>query len=141
MDRFLRAQAAFGYSEQDVFDRLDPANAYPTSDQTVPEDQLQQHFELSAAYFLFNWEITHPESIGGRLTAWRQRYAVLAEEDIVLAAHPADYLYCGPRERLSKVDRPARGLYVRDVFEQGNVMVYKLVDPAEPGARPFRGCQ
>ncbi len=141
MDRFLRAQAAFGYSGQDVFDRLDPAHAYPTSDQTVPDDQLQQHFELSAAYFLFNWEITHPESIARRLPTWRQRYAALLDEDNVLAAHPAAYLYCGPRERLWKAERPASGLYVRDAFVRGGAAVYELVDAAEPGAHPFRGCQ
>ena len=141
MDRFLRAQGAFGYSEQDVFDRLDPAHAYPTSDQNVPEDQLQQHFELSAAYFLFNWEITHPESIARRLPAWRERYAAIREQPDVLGAYPADYLFCGPRERLWKVDRPARALYVRDVFAQGHAAVYELVDADEPGAHPFRGCQ
>ncbi|MBI5283802.1 MAG: hypothetical protein HY874_01795 [Chloroflexi bacterium] len=140
MDRFLRAQAAFGYSDQDVFDRLDPAHAYPTSDQAVPEDQLQQHFELSAAYFLFNWEITHPESLASRMPAWRQRYAALLDEDNVLAAYPADYVYCGPRERLWMAERPARGVYVRDVFVQGGAAVYELVDASAPGARPFRGC-
>jgi hypothetical protein len=141
IDRFLRAQAAFGYSEEDVFGRLDPAHAYPTSDQSVPEDQLQQHFELSAAYFLYNWEITHPETIASRMPAWQQRYAALLDEDNVLAAYPADYLYCGPRERAWKVDRPPRGVYVRDAFAEGDAAVYELVHAGEPGARPFGGCR
>ncbi|HYM14911.1 MAG TPA: hypothetical protein VEZ14_05090 [Dehalococcoidia bacterium] len=140
IDRFLRAQAAFGYSESDVFARLDPANGYPTSDKTVPPDQLERHFDLSAAYFLFNWEITTPARVSERMPAWRQRYEKLLTEPHVLSAFPADFLFCGHRERFWPAVHPAPGTYVTVAFQQGQAIVYKLTSSADPDARPFSGC-
>ncbi len=141
IDRFLRAQAAFGYKEDDVFSRLDPANAYPTSDRSVPGDGLQRHFEMSAAYFLFNWEITHPDKIASRLPEWRERYRKLLSEPHVLSAYPADYLYCGDRERYWAADRVAPGTFVQVAFQKGASTVYRIVSPDADGAQEFSGCQ
>lgn len=140
IDRFLRAQAAFGYSADDVFQRLDPGHGYPTSDKSVPQDQLERHFEDSAAYFSFNWEITHPGRIDDRVPEWRTRYAALLAEPNVLHAYPADYLFCGHRERYWAAVQPAPGTYVTVAFHQGEATVYRLADPKDPQARPFRGC-
>jgi hypothetical protein len=140
IDRFLRAQAAFGYSEDDVFKRLDPANGYPTTDKTVPPDELERHFEDSAAYFSFNWEITHPERIADRLPEWRQRYEALLQQNDVLAAYPADFLFCGHRERYWPATHPAPGTYVTVAFQSGEAIVYKLVQASDPSGRPFTGC-
>jgi hypothetical protein len=140
IDRFLRAQAAFGYSEEDVFKRLDPENGYPTTDKAVPQDELERHFEDSAAYFSFNWEITHPERIAERLPEWRQRYEALLQENDVLAAYPADYLFCGHRERYWPATHPAPGTYVTVAFQRGDAIVYALAKESDPGARPFTGC-
>ncbi len=140
IDRFLRAQAAFGYSEDDVFARLDPANGYPTTDTTVPPDELERHFEDSAAYFSFNWEITHPERIADRLPEWRKQYETLLQQNDVLAAYPADFLFCGHRERYWPATHPAPGTYVTVAFQSGDAIVYALAKESDPGARPFAGC-
>jgi hypothetical protein len=140
IDRFLRAQAAFGYSEDDVFKRLDPENGYPTTDKTVPQDELERHFEDSAAYFSFNWEITHPERIADRLPEWRRRYEALQQQGDVLAAYPADFLFCGHRERYWPAVHVAPGTYVTVAFQSGDAIVYSLVKATDPGARPFSGC-
>jgi hypothetical protein len=140
IDRFLRAQAAFGYSENDVFARLDPANGYPTSDTSVPEDDLELHFELSAAYYLFNWEITHPDKIEARLPEWRTRYRQLLSDVNVLAPYQADYLFCGHRERFWRPDHVPRGTFVQVMFRQGDAAVYRVVPPNAEGAHEFQGC-
>jgi hypothetical protein len=140
IDRFLRAQAAFGYSADDVFARLDPANGYPTSDRGVPGAALERHFEESSAYFLFSWEITHPNLIADRLPEWRRRYVALLTEPDVLAAHDAGYLFCGHRERFWATTTPAPGTYVREAFRQGGAVIYQIVDATAQGAQAFAGC-
>ncbi len=140
IDRFLRAQAAFGYTEDDVFKRLDPANGYPTSDTTVPPDQLERHFEDSAAYSLFSWEIAKPQRIVDRLPEWRKQYETLLQQNDVLAAYPADFLFCGHRERYWPATHPAPGTYVTVAFQSGDAIVYALAKESDPGARPFAGC-
>jgi len=140
IDRFLRAQAAFGYSEQDVFARLDPANGYATTDRSVPAAQLERHFEDSAAYFSFNWEITRPERITARLPEWRARYRALLTQSNVLGAYQADYLFCGRRERYWNAVRPAPGTYVTVAFRQGAATIYRLTTSSDPRAQLFRGC-
>ncbi len=141
IDRFLRAQAAFGYSADDVFARLDPANGYPTSDQGIAGADLERHFEESSAYFLFNWEITHPDLIADRLPAWRQRYASLLAQRDVLSAHNAGYLFCGHRERFWAAAAPTPGTYVRLSFRQGDAAIYQIVDASAQGAQEFEGCR
>lgn len=140
IDRFLRAQAAFGYGADDVFGRLDPANGYPTSDHSVPRAELERHFDESSAYFLFNWEITHPALIADRLPEWRRRYAALLTEPDVLAAYDAAYLFCGHRERFWAMTTPAPGTYVREAFRQGEAAIYEIVDATAQGAWAFEGC-
>jgi len=140
IDRFLRAQAAFGMSESDVFARLDPANYYPTSGPLPPEGELERRFEYAAAYYLFNWEIIHPDTIEARLPEWRQRYRELLSEVNVLASYQADYLFCGRRERFWRPDRVARGTFVRETFRQGDAAVYRIVPPGAEGTQEFQGC-
>lgn len=141
IDRFLRAQAAFGYSVQDVFARLDPANGYPTTDRSVPADQLERHFEDSATYFSFNWEIIRPERIAARLPEWRARYRALLNQPNVLGAYQANYLYCGRRERYWPAVNPAPGTYVTVAFQQGEATIYRLTTASDPQAQLFRGCE
>lgn len=140
IDRFLRAQAAFGYSEEDVFARLDPANGYPTTDQDVPEDQLERHFEESAAYFSFHWQITHPERIAERLPEWREEYETLLRSENVLGRYRADYVYCGHRERFWPAASPGAGPFVTVAFQQGEATVYRIVSASDTGAKRFAGC-
>lgn len=140
IDRFLRAQAAFGISEEDVFRRLDPSNSWPTSGPVPPAGELQQRFELSSAYFLYNWQIIHPDRLAARLAEWRARYRALSGAADVLRPYDADYLFCGPRERQFAVGAAPVGEYVTVAFQQDGSTVYRLVDASAPGAAAFQGC-
>ncbi|HYM16158.1 MAG TPA: hypothetical protein VEZ14_11410, partial [Dehalococcoidia bacterium] len=94
-DRYLRASAAFGYDEQATFDRIDPARG--GADHAPP---YEQRFELFMAYYLTNWEVViAPQRIAARLPALHAEFVSLQASAAPLAAYPADYIYCGPRER------------------------------------------
>ena len=64
----------------------------------------------------------------------------LQTERGVLAPFDADYLYCGPRERVYAAMRPSPGTYVTPAFASGPVAIYRLTAPGELDARPFTGC-
>lgn len=140
IDRFLRAQAAFGVDEATVFDRLDPANGFPTSGRLMPPPNLERRVESTAAYYLFNYEITRPWRITQRLPAWRARYRQLLAVPVVLQPYPATHLFCGRRERSWRAARPPRDLYVTVAFRQGETTVYRIAAQDAAGAFLFRGC-
>jgi hypothetical protein len=55
--------------------------------------------------------------------------------------YPAEYLYCGHRERYWPVDRAPSGIYVTVAFQQGEVTIYRLAKAGEPQTEPFTGCE
>lgn len=156
VDRYLRVSAAYGFSSADAIDRLDPiyrcasaddplcarpSSNFPFKDPSSDLVEREAQLEDSMAYYLLNWEITHPDTIEERLPAWRETYADFLRTPDVLSKYRADYVYCGPRERLWPVEGVAPDTYVTLAFQQGEVTVYRLEDPAVAGARPFIGCE
>jgi hypothetical protein len=75
-----------------------------------------------------------------RFPDWRRRFEELQGQSNVLAKYPADYLYCGTRERSWPLVKPPSGMYASVAFQQGEVTVYRLTDASDPEARPFAGC-
>jgi len=138
IDRFLRIQAAYGYSEEDTFERLDPRYFFGV--ENLPSIELQRQVEQQAAYYNFYWEVFEPDVYEERIPAWREQFRALEGQENVLAAYPVDYLYCGPRERFWPMPSPAPGTYVRQAFQQGEVTIYAIVSGADPGATAFAGC-
>jgi len=136
VDRYLRVSAAYGYDAQSVFARLDPTIG--GFDHKPPYETRQEQF---MGYYLMNWEVNTSQSrIADRLPAWRADFARIQRERDVLALYAAQYLYCGPRERLWPAPSPAPGTFVRLAFRQGGVTLYQLVAAGDTGARPFAGC-
>ena len=82
----------------------------------------------------------HPDKIAARLPEWRRRYRQMLGTVNVLAPCPADYLFCGHRERFWRTARIARATFVQVVFHQGDATVYRVVGPDAEGAREFAGC-
>lgn len=141
IDRFLRAQVAFGYGEDATFLRLDPENGTSVGEiSPQTRDALERGVEEQAAYFLFYAETDNHEDILRRFPEWHGRFSALQVESDVLAAYPADYVYCGDRERFWSVARRPAGIYVRVAFRQGSVTIYRLSDAADPAAEQFMGC-
>lgn len=139
IDEYLRASAAYGYAVEDVMERLDPAY-FPHGAFVNDVREREALLEYSMAFYLLNWQVTDPERITSRLPRWRARYEQLrALGDPLSGGRRADYLYCGPRERLFAGDGAA-GVYVRAAFAQGEATVYELADAGADGAAPFRGC-
>jgi hypothetical protein len=153
VDRYLRTSAAFGYSADDTFARLDPydtcrpgervcedtASNFPFRS-VLPFSEREADLEWSMAYYLLNWEIVQPTRITERIPRWKDDFARIDAEPDPLAGQHAEYLYCGPRERLWPASHPASGLYATVAFEQGDAAVYRLANPSDPGAEAFRGC-
>jgi hypothetical protein len=139
MDRFLRVSIAYGYSEDEIFSRLNPRPAPWDRDDDDP-DELIGDTENSVVYFTFYSEWDHPNRVRRRISGWRERYERLADRSNVLSAYPAEYLYCGERERMWPVDDPPSGIYVTVAFHQGTVTIYKLVSAKSRNAEPFEGC-
>lgn len=139
IDRYLRVSIAFGYSEDATFARIDPYYA-PPLDEDAPPDELVRETEESVAYYTYYSETDNPAKLAERIPAWRRRYEKLQSEPDILAAYPAQYLYCGERERLWPAERPASNIFVTVAFQQGGVTIYRLADASQPGTLPFRGC-
>jgi hypothetical protein len=100
-----------------------------------------QDTEQSVAYYTFYSETDHPDELAERLPEWHERFDELEGQPEILSAYPADYLYCGERERLWPVEREPSGIYVTVGFQQGTVTVYRLADESDPDAQPFDGCE
>ena len=142
-ERMLRVQAAFGYADDTVFQRLDIENAaggFPFTDNSGTNAQLERRLEDALAFFTFSFEIEHEERFEMRAQRWPARYAELLSEQNVLATYPADYLYCGHRERFFPAAHAAPGTLVRAAFHEGEVTIYKLADVSDPAAVLFDGC-
>jgi hypothetical protein len=155
VDRYLRTQAAYGFSEDVTFARIDPiyrcktpddyrcakpSSNFPFKDVSPVVREREAALETNMAYYLLNWEITHPDTIESRIPAWRERYRALQSQSGPLSAYRADYLYCGPRERLwpAEADVPATSVTV--AYQQGEVTLYRIAAASDAGAMPFRGC-
>lgn len=135
-DRYLRASAAFGYDEETTFDRIDPALG--GADHLPP---YELRYESFMAYYLTNWEVVmDPQRIADRIPALRTQFRALQSSTATLAAYPADYIYCGHRERFWPARLPAPGTFVRVAFHQGEATVYRIGDASDPAAQPFVGC-
>ncbi len=140
IDRYLRASAAFGYTTGAAISRLDPANGIPIPGTGLPRDEIPAYVERSMIDYLFNELVDRPATVNQRIPGWRAQYEALKPQEGVLGRYRAEYLYCGPRERLWSVDTPAPGTSVRVAFRQDDVTVYRLSDASDSGAAPFRGC-
>ena len=142
-ERILRVQAAFGYSEESAFSRLNVFNefdGFPVNDATATTADLERDLEEYLAFFTFSFEISDQQAFTERVDSWRPRYRELQSEDAVLSAYPADYLYCGDRERFFDAESPSPGTYVRPVYESPTVVVYEIVARGDEGAAEFTGC-
>ncbi|HYM14128.1 MAG TPA: hypothetical protein VEZ14_01030 [Dehalococcoidia bacterium] len=137
VDRFLRAEAAYGFNADDALGRLVPVNR-PLAAGTAAT--LQRSVEKGAAFYLLNDEVSVPGSVAQRIDGWRSQYLALVAERDVLRAYRADYLYCGPRERLWTASAAARGTMVRLVFRRATVAIYQRTSPSDPAAMEFKGC-
>ena len=140
LDRYLRTSAAFGIDKDTAFYRIDPARDVPTSDRTVPGDELERYYDSSMAYYLFNEGIRRPREILAQTEPWLAEYSLLLGEGEVLRAYDADYLFCGHRERSWPAGQAAPGLRVETAFREGDTVVYRIVAADTPGAVEFRGC-
>lgn len=155
VDRYLRTAVAYGFDEETTFTRIDPifrcttpddyrcdppTSNFPFKDISPGLREREAALETNMAYYLLNWEITHPETIERRIPAWREHFRELQSQSDPLAAYRADYLYCGPRERLWPVEHAASGISVKVAYEGGDVTLYRIGGPSDAGARPFTGC-
>jgi hypothetical protein len=135
-DRYLRASAAFGYDEQITFSRIDPALG--GADHLPP---YELRYESFMAYYLTNWEVViDPQRIAARMPALRERFRALKLSSSPLAAYPADYIYCGHRERFWPGSHAAPGTRVRVVFHRGEATIYRISDASDSASEPFAGC-
>jgi hypothetical protein len=143
IDRILRAQAAYGYTEDEAFSRLDvhgEFDGFPVNDATGSTAEKEEELEDYLAFFTFSFEITDQNAFQNRADSWRTRYRGLLLQDDVLGPYPADYLYCGHRERFYVTQPPAPGTYVRLAYQSGDVMLFQIVDQSVAGATEFAGC-
>ncbi len=140
IDRFLRVSIAYGYTEDAIFDRLDPDHYWDWDDHGQDTSAMMRATDEAVVYYTFYDEWTHHEEMEERVPEWRERYERLKDRANVLAAYPAQYLYCGRRERTLPDENPAKGIYVRRAFHEGSVTIYKLVKQGAAGAVPFKGC-
>jgi hypothetical protein len=144
IDRVLRAQAAYGYTEDTAIGRFSVDNdskGFPLHDNSGTLPELEARLEDSLAFFTFSFEISDQKTFTGHFPAWRARYHELLSQDGVLAAYPADYLYCGHRERLFPAAAPAPATFVTVAFQQGDVTLYRLAARDDASAVQFAGCR
>jgi hypothetical protein len=142
--RILRVQAAYGYSEDDVMRRLSidgDHEGFPLHEATTNERSQERLLENYLSFFTFSFEIENRDWFEERTASWRAPYEALLATDDPLSAYPAEYLYCGHRERYFDAVSAAPGTYVRVAFERGEVTVYERVDRGADGASPFEGCR
>ena len=139
IDRYLRIQATYGYDEETTFGRLNPDHAFPF-DYDGPASGLEREVEEHVAFYTFYWEVTTPARIEERIPSWRERFRSITAQDNVIAAYPAEYFYCGPRERFWPSTTPMGSTYVRVAFERNTVTIYQIADAADARAEPFGGC-
>jgi hypothetical protein len=134
-DRYLRVSVLYGYDEQVTFDRIDPALG--GADHAAP---YELRFESFMSYYLTNWEVViAPQRIAERMPALRAAFRALESSSQPLAAYPADYIYCGHRERFWP-GYPSSQTFVRVVFQQGESTVYRISSASDPDAHLFQGC-
>jgi hypothetical protein len=141
--RMLRVQAAYGYSEDDVMRRLSidgEHEGFPLHEPTTDEHAQERLLENYLSFFIFSFEIEDQAWFKGRTASFAAPYEALLATDDPLSAYPAEYLYCGHRERYFDEASPAPGTYVRVAFERGDVALYERVDRGDVVAVTFSGC-
>jgi hypothetical protein len=141
--RILRVQAAYGYGESDMLRRVDindEHDGFPLNDPDPGIKEQERLLEDHLAFFTFSFEIEGREAFMARSESWRPQYRSFLSSDDPLAAYPADYLYCGHRERFYDVASPSPGTFVRVAFQQGDVTVFEHVSSGTEGATEFQGC-
>jgi len=142
-ERMLRVQAAYGYREEDAMRRVslaDEFEGFPLNDPGPGIAEQERLLEGHLAFFLFSFEILDRDTFTRRAQdEWLARYRELLATDDPLQAYPAEYIYCGPRERYFDAAAPARGTYVRVAFSHGDVTLYERVE-AGAGSTEFAGC-
>lgn len=141
IDRQLRLHAAFGITEAQLLRRFqieDASAGFPVNDREGSLPELEERLERFMAFYSFNFEIEDVTAFTARVTTWPPVYERLLREEAVLSVHDADYIYCGPRERMLETSAPAPATFVRAAFERGVVTVYEITD-AEGGTE-FAGC-
>ena len=138
IDRYLRASAAFGYTSEAATARLDPANGIPIPGTDLAPEDVPRYVERSMIDYLLNELVDRPMTIYRRIPDWRAEFDALKSQPGVLGPYPAEYLYCGPLERLWPTDQTAPDTLVTVAFQQDQVTVYRLGDVT--GATLFRGC-
>jgi hypothetical protein len=143
-ERMLRVQSAYGYSEEDVLRRVrldEEFEGFPLNDPDPGIAEQERMLEDHLAFFMFSFEILDREEFGARTEAsWLPRYRELLTIGDPLNAYPAEYLYCGHRERFYAASEPAEGTFVRVAFAEGDVTLYERVDAGSAGAMEFGGC-
>ena len=138
-DRYLRLQAAFGYSEADTFARL--REYAPFTELTPrPGETLEQRAERAMSDYLFAEEFLQPRRIEQRVPGWIERFRAYQHEPDVLRRYGVDYVLCDHRARFWGADRTSPGTYVSVAFEDGDVTLYRIVERSAPDAREFGGC-
>jgi hypothetical protein len=143
ISRLLRVQAAYGYSEDDMLRRVDIGDehdGFPLNDPDPGIREQERMLEDHLAFFTFSFEIEDRDAFMARSESWRPQYRALLSTDDPLSAYPADYVYCGHRERFYDAASASPGTFVRVAFEQGDVTVFEHVAPGAEGATEFRGC-
>ncbi|MEX2227311.1 MAG: hypothetical protein WEB52_12770 [Dehalococcoidia bacterium] len=142
-ERILRVQAAYGYSEGEVMRRVSldgEFEGFPLNDPDPDVEAQERLLEDHLAFFIFSFEITDRGAFEARAESWRGRYRTLLSTNDVLDRYPAEYLYCGHRERFYGASAPAEGTLVRVAFERGDVRVYERVDVDSADVMAFPGC-
>ena len=117
-----------------------PSSNLPFKDISPDLHQREATLETNLAYYVFNWDIAHPDTIASRIPAQREGFRELQSHPDPLAAYRADYLYCGPRERLWPVEHAASGISVRVAYQRGEATLYRIAKASDADARPFTGC-
>jgi hypothetical protein len=141
IDRLLRMHAAYGYDVDAVLGRFsvdNPSSGFPVTENEGSAEGLERDLEGFLGFFALSFEVEDAEEFEARTESWREPYLALLGEGGVLAEYPADYMYCGPRERYFEAGEPAPGTFVTVAFEQGDVQVYEIV--GERAGTEFTGC-
>jgi hypothetical protein len=138
-DRYLRLQAAFGYSEADTFARLREYAPF-TELPPRPGETLEQRVERAMSDFLFAEEFLQPDRIEERVPAWRERFRAYQGQEDVLGRYGVEYVLCDHRARFWEAGNVSPGTFVAVAFEEGEVTLYRIVERSAQDAREFDGC-
>jgi hypothetical protein len=115
-------------------------DGFPVHDATGTDEEMERALEDHLAFFTFSFQVSDQDAFRDRAESWRPMYRDLVKTRGVLKSYPADYVYCGHRERYFDSEIVAPGTLVQPAFESGDVVIYRLVDANTAGATEFAGC-